>query len=164
MVTVLLKRTRLGYEITSVVYNVEASRTFGIDFSRTIMLTSASVGLIGAFYTKSWLFGFLAGAGSGALFGLLLAFLHERYKVNQFIMGISLVILGSGLSDLLYKLAFGELLSAPTAPPVRIFPWWSPKPILPISPQDAALWPSVSPFLPVDGRGGLSWEGFFLPP
>lgn len=37
-VFILLKRTRLGYEITAVGYNLTAARTFGIDFARTIML------------------------------------------------------------------------------------------------------------------------------
>jgi ABC-type uncharacterized transport system permease subunit len=37
-VTILLRRTRLGYEITAVGHNLVAAETFGIDFARTIML------------------------------------------------------------------------------------------------------------------------------
>lgn len=97
-----------------------------------VMLTAASAGFAAAYYSGSWLAGFLAGAAVGGLFGLLLAVLHERYKVNQFILGISLVILGTGLSDLLYKLLFGVLLSAPTAPaaPIIRIPLLSRLPIL----------------------------------
>ncbi len=81
-----------------------------------IMLASASAGFLAAFLSGSWLIGFLAGALMGAFFGLILAFVHETFKVNQFILGICLVIFGSGLSDLLYKLVIGVRLSAPIAP------------------------------------------------
>jgi simple sugar transport system permease protein len=38
-VAVLLKWTRLGYEIIAVGHNLRAARTYGIDFSKTILLT-----------------------------------------------------------------------------------------------------------------------------
>lgn len=81
-----------------------------------IMLASASIGFIAAFLSESWIFGFVIGACMGAVFGLILAFIHETFKVNQFILGICLVIFGSGLSDLIYKLGVGVRLSAPIAP------------------------------------------------
>jgi ABC-type uncharacterized transport system permease subunit len=81
-----------------------------------VMLAAASSGFITAYLSGSWLLGFLAGALMGALFGLILAAVHEIFKVNQFILGICLVILGSGLSDLLYKLIVGVRLSSPIAP------------------------------------------------
>lgn len=83
-----------------------------------VMLVSASVGFMAAFLSGSWVVGFLAGAAMGALFGLILVFVHETFKVNQFILGILLVILGAGLSDLLYKLVMGVRLSAPIAPEI----------------------------------------------
>ncbi len=83
-----------------------------------VMLAAAAAGFMGAFFSGSWLVGFLAGAAIGALFGLLLAFLHETFKVNQFILGIFLVILGTGLSDLMYRLIMGVRLTAPQSPPV----------------------------------------------
>jgi len=81
-----------------------------------VMLASASAGFIVAFLSGSSLLGFLAGAAMGAILGFILIFIHETFKINQFILGISLVILGSGLSDLLYKLSMGVRLSAPIAP------------------------------------------------
>jgi simple sugar transport system permease protein len=81
-----------------------------------IMLASASAGFLVAFISGSSLVGFLAGAAMGALLGALLITIHEIFKVNQFILGISLVILGSGVSDLLYKLILGVRLQAPVAP------------------------------------------------
>jgi simple sugar transport system permease protein len=38
-VYVLFKRTRLGYEITAVGYNLTAAQTYGINFQKTIMVT-----------------------------------------------------------------------------------------------------------------------------
>jgi simple sugar transport system permease protein len=84
--------------------------------SEGIMLASASSGFLTAYLTGNALFGFLAGSLMGAVFGLIIAFVHEKFKVNQFILGISLVILGTGLSDLLYKLIIGIKLTAPRAP------------------------------------------------
>ncbi|OHE58406.1 MAG: hypothetical protein A2Y36_00160 [Treponema sp. GWA1_62_8] len=84
------------------------------------MLAAASTGFMTAFFTGSWIMGFVVGALTGALFGFLLALLHERYRVNQFILGICLVILGSGAADLLYKIVMGVRLDAPKAPPTPI--------------------------------------------
>lgn len=97
-----------------------------------VMLASASLGFITANLTGSWIVGFLAGAALGALFGLILAFLHETFKVNQFILGIALVIFGSGLSDLLYKIIMGVRLKAPIAPktPDILIPLLSKVPVL----------------------------------
>jgi len=96
------------------------------------MLASASVGFLAAYFTGNWLIGFLAGALMGALFGLLLIAIHESLQISQFILGITLVILGTGLSDLLYKLAIGVQLFAPEAPdvPTIMLPILSKIPIL----------------------------------
>lgn len=83
-----------------------------------VMLASASTGFVVAHFSGSWALGFVAGAFVGAAFGLLLAFLHETFKVNQFILGISLIILGTGLSDLIYNAAIGVTLVAPKAPSI----------------------------------------------
>ncbi len=83
-----------------------------------VMLASASAGFLAAYYSESWLVGFLAGAAMGALFGLLLISIHESLQISQFILGITLVILGTGLSDLLYKLLIGIQLFAPESPDV----------------------------------------------
>jgi general nucleoside transport system permease protein len=83
-----------------------------------IMLSSASAGFIVAYLSGNWVIGFLVGALVGALFGLILIALHETFKVSQFILGICLVILGLGLSDLLYKIIIGIILTPPLAPTV----------------------------------------------
>jgi simple sugar transport system permease protein len=81
-----------------------------------VLLGSASLGFIVSNLSGSWLLGFVVGAVLGAVFGLVLAFLHETFRVNQFILGVSLVIFGAGLSDLMYKSIMGVRLSAPRAP------------------------------------------------
>ena len=83
-----------------------------------IMLASASSGFIVAYLTESWGLGFLAGALMGALLGLVLITLHESFRVDQFVLGICLIILGLGLSDLLYKIVVGVVLTPPLAPKV----------------------------------------------
>ncbi len=83
-----------------------------------VMLASASAGFLGAYYSGNWLLGFATGALVGALFGLILIAIHESLQISQFILGITLVILGTGFSDLLYKLLIGVQLFAPEAPDV----------------------------------------------
>ncbi|MGQ9845534.1 MAG: ABC transporter permease [Caldisericia bacterium] len=97
-----------------------------------IMLASASIGFIISYLTQNAILGFLSGMLMGAFFGFILSFIHENYKVNQFILGISLVILGTGLSDLMYKLIIGVRLTAPRAPktPIIKIPLISNIPIL----------------------------------
>ncbi len=97
-----------------------------------ILLASASTGFLTAYLTGSWLMGFIAGALIGTVFGFILAFVHETFKINQFILGIILVIFGSGLSDLLYKIIIGVRLSAPQAPsvPSVIIPFFSKIPVI----------------------------------
>lgn len=83
-----------------------------------IMLASASAGFIAAYLTGNWFMGFVVGALMGGLFALILIYIHESLKISQFILGITLVILGTGLSDLLYKTIVGVQLFAPEAPRV----------------------------------------------
>ncbi len=81
-----------------------------------IMLASASLGFIVSYLSQNSILGFIVGAILGGIFGLILSLIHEKFKVNQFVLGISLVILGTGLSDLFYKLIIGVRLTAPRAP------------------------------------------------
>lgn len=89
-----------------------------------IMLTASSVGFMTAYFTGSWMAGFVTGALAGAILGLALVTIHEYLKVNQFVVGIVMVIFGTGLSDLLYKIVMGIRLQAPQSPrvPVLRFP------------------------------------------
>ena len=89
------------------------------------MMAAASAGYLSAVFTGNWYVGFLIAMSMGALFGLLLEFLHEEMRVNQFIAGIALVIFGTGLSDFIYKLVVGIKFYIPDAPPtpeVKVMP------------------------------------------
>ncbi len=89
------------------------------------MLAAASAGYLSAVFSGNWYVGFLVSMLMGALFGFLLVFLHEEMKVNQFIIGTSLVILGMGLSDFIYKLVVGIKFYIPDAPPspeIKVIP------------------------------------------
>jgi len=81
-----------------------------------IMLLSASTGYMAAISTENWLIGFVVGAFAGGCLGLVLILIHEKLKVDQFILGICLFILGSALADLFYKIMFGAQLLVKRAP------------------------------------------------
>lgn len=85
-----------------------------------IVLVSASVGFIVSFLSNNWFLGFLSGMFVGLIFGLFFAFIHEYFKVNQFILGLCIIILGTGLSDFIYNLIIGVRLSNPISPEVLI--------------------------------------------
>lgn len=85
-----------------------------------IMLISASLAYMSSLQSESWLVGLLVGAVTGGIFGLIFISIHERLKVDQFILGIALIILGAALADLLYKLWFGTQLIIERAPAVPV--------------------------------------------
>jgi simple sugar transport system permease protein len=87
-----------------------------IIFGEGIMLTAASMGLIFAQIAGNWFIGFLIGAVVGGVLGLLFIAVHESFKINQFLLGVIFFILGTGLSDLIYKIIVGVTLVPPIAP------------------------------------------------
>jgi simple sugar transport system permease protein len=85
-----------------------------------IMIFAASMGYMSSLTANSWLVGFLVGSLAGGLLGFLLILVHDRMKVDQFILGISIIILGAALGDLLYKVWFGTRLIVHRAPAVPV--------------------------------------------
>jgi len=71
------------------------------------------VGAISAFYVSffhhSDLFGVLLGAASGALLGLLMAFISVSLKQDQILSGLGIYFLGLGLSGFLYEAIFSQI-------------------------------------------------------
>ncbi len=71
------------------------------------------VGAISAFYISffhhSDLFGVLLGAASGALLGLLMAFISISLKQDQILSGLGIYFLGLGLSGFLYEAIFSQI-------------------------------------------------------
>jgi ABC-type uncharacterized transport system permease subunit len=89
-------------------------------FGEGIMLASAAAGFIFAYLAQSWLLGFVVGALMGGLIGLMFIYVHESFKINQFLLGVIFFIFGMGLSDLVYKLVVGLKLLPPMAPAVPV--------------------------------------------
>jgi general nucleoside transport system permease protein len=74
-----------------------------------ILSLGAFVGfLVGYSAGSAWL-GLLGGLAAGAAMGLIMAFFSVTLKTNQVVAGISLVILGTGLSSFLFRQTFGGL-------------------------------------------------------
>ncbi len=84
-----------------------------------IMLVGASLGFLISYMTGSIFFGMLAAMGSGALFGLALAYFTTNLKMDQFVIGLALFFIGIGLSTLLPKLVIGITLSPPLIPTLQ---------------------------------------------
>lgn len=72
-----------------------------------IMLMGALSGFWGAFESGSLWVGLLLAILTGMLMGMLMAFMSVTVKANQVVAGLGITILGSGLSTLLFRLAFG---------------------------------------------------------
>lgn len=78
-----------------------------------MMLVSASAGFISAYFSNSIILGIIVGMLSAAIFGLVLSFFSVYLKANQIIIGLGLLILGMGLSSLMYRLLIGVRTLAP---------------------------------------------------
>jgi simple sugar transport system permease protein len=97
-----------------------------------IMASAAAVAFVVALFTQSWVMGFFAGCLVGIFFGLLFIFLHVRFNVDQFIIGITLIIAGIALGDLVFKITTDTFISIPKTPlvPVIRIPFLSSIPII----------------------------------
>ena len=78
-----------------------------------VMLSGASAGFLVTYFTGSHLLGLLAGMGIGAFFGLIMSLFCNTFKLNQFVIGLTLFIFGVGLGGFLYKDAIGVTLTPP---------------------------------------------------
>ncbi len=81
-----------------------------------VMLAAASAGFLTTYYTGSHLLGLLAGMMVGALIGGVMTFFTNTLKLDQFIVGLTLFILGLGLGGFLYKEVIGVTLTPPRVP------------------------------------------------
>lgn len=85
-----------------------------------IMLVGASVGFIVTYITAGSIgMGIVAAMAVGGLFGLALAYFTTTLKMNQFVIGLSLLFIGIGLSTLIPKLVIGVTLSQPLIPTLQ---------------------------------------------
>lgn len=85
-----------------------------------IMLVGASVGFIVSYLAGGNILpGILAAMAVGGLFGLALAYFTTTLKMNQFVIGLSLLFIGIGLSTLIPKMVIGITLSQPLIPTLQ---------------------------------------------
>lgn len=78
-----------------------------------VMLIGSLAGVVGSFYTGSAWFGVLLAILTGALMGLLFAFLTITLKSDQVVVGAAFNIFGLGITTTLARVIFG----VNTAPP-----------------------------------------------
>jgi simple sugar transport system permease protein len=84
-----------------------------------IMLLGAMVGFTAAYFSGNLWIGVLAALATGALAGLLMAFLAVVLGVSQHVSGIGLTLLATGLAFYLYRLIFGQPASPPNVVPFQ---------------------------------------------
>jgi simple sugar transport system permease protein len=87
-----------------------------------IMLVGASVGYLVAYKTNSLTTGAISAMVVGGIFGLALAYFTTTLKMDQFVIGLALFFLGTGLSTLLPKLVIGITLSPTLIPTLKDIP------------------------------------------
>lgn len=77
------------------------------------MLIATLMAVVGSYYTGSVWLGLVFAMVSGALVGLLFAFLTITLRANQVVVGAAINVLGSGLSATLFRILFGVSASVP---------------------------------------------------
>ncbi len=79
-----------------------------------VMASGAATAFVISYLSSDNWLGLLAGIATGALFGLLFAFMTVTLDINQPICGILIFILGSGISTYIYRIIFGGVFVYPT--------------------------------------------------
>ena len=85
-----------------------------------VMATSASVAFAVVVISQNLVMGTLAAIIVGGIYGLSFIILHEKFKVNQFIVGICFIIAGTALGDLIFKIIITEYVVIPQIKAVSI--------------------------------------------
>jgi ABC-type uncharacterized transport system permease subunit len=78
-----------------------------------MMLMGAFASFIGTYFTGNILIGLLLAIGGPAIMAILMAFLSVNLRTNQFVAGLTIWLLGTGFTALLYRLIFGVVTIAP---------------------------------------------------
>lgn len=82
-----------------------------------MMIMGSIAGFLGAYYTGNVWVGIFAGILSGVLMGLLMGILCINLRMIQSVAGVTVTILGLGLSAFMYRVAFGIVVP----PTVNVF-------------------------------------------
>lgn len=97
-----------------------------------IMLCGAFAGMFGCYQTGSPMLGLLCGGVSGVLLAMLFAFVTIGLAADQIVVGISMNLLATGLTGVLYRAIFGvtgQALIVTTFQPLTI-PFLSTLPVI----------------------------------
>jgi len=91
-----------------------------------LMLLSASITFLTVYSTDGNLFlGILVSIVVGTLTGLLLWYLTTYRKIDQFVAGLLLIVVYTGVAGLLYKLLIGITLLPPSIPTLKPIVAWA---------------------------------------
>ncbi len=101
LVTSVIQATPIALASLSGIYS-ERSGVVNIGIEG-MMLMGAFVSIVIASVTHNLFLGFLAGALSGTLLGLLHAVLCVRYRINQIVSGTGIIILSLGITSYFYR-------------------------------------------------------------
>lgn len=90
-----------------------------------LMLLSASTAFLTAYFSGGdTLLGVLTGSCVGILTGSLLWYLTAVRKIDQFVAGLTLLVIYTGIAGLAYKIAIGVTLTPPRIPVLAGISWW----------------------------------------
>jgi len=81
-----------------------------------MLMVGAVLGFLGTYQTGSATLGCLSAMAGGSLLTLMLAYFAISLRGSQVIVGLSIFVLGLGLSPLLYRLMIGVVASTPQVP------------------------------------------------
>lgn len=84
-----------------------------------MMLGGALAAFMATYYSHQSAVGALAGIGAGVALAVFMAILVIRFKVDQVIVGVTLVILSGGLTSYLYLQQFGVTTTPPQLPVLK---------------------------------------------
>lgn len=95
-----------------------------------MMIAGAYVGFVGAYYSESLWFGFLAGALGGMAVALVMVLLCVRLGLNQIVIGIGLTLGLEGLTALLHHFQFSRTYPRLPAAEVTAIPFLADIPVV----------------------------------
>lgn len=102
---------------------VERSGVTNIALEAKLLLGAFAAAVVCHYTGSAWL-GLAAGAGSGVLVALCLAFAALVCKADQIVAGVALNVLAFGLPPFAAKLLFDMTGNTPTLPPESLFTWF----------------------------------------
>lgn len=109
--------TTVPYILAGLGMTISGRSGIFIVYNEGLMLAGASSTFLTVYLTGGdVVLGLLAGIVVGAFFGLIMAYFSITLRLNQFIVGLALFIMGTGFGNLMYKLVIGVVLVPPRIP------------------------------------------------